>query len=202
MAGSVRRDRLKSARSGLQERPFLGSPTATTANHPTLVRAFVRHNMPSNGRQQRHCVIQSSALPNSSSFTFASILDSVDSGELERSLDAIAQLCASSSLSLAGAHHVHRAPLADLQTRPKLARTLTTVPEANSSSEGISVRDECDFGYEEPLDWPDEETVSRKVALSSIPGLGRLTLSCRPVIGISKVVAAVKASNDGIAQQN
>lgn len=142
-------------------------------------------------RRQSTLEIQTPPMPVPDSFSFTNVLAAVDSRKVRGSLNAIAQICANASVSSASAHHVHRIPHGDINTRPRLTKTLASVPEANSSSEGLSIRDEWDFVQEGSSEWPEDETTFRKVALSSIPGLHRMALPCKPVVGVSRAEAAV-----------
>ncbi|KAK5116169.1 hypothetical protein LTR62_008495 [Meristemomyces frigidus] len=87
-------------------------------------------------------------LPPISSYAFASILKEVTNAELQQTIDAIADICAKNSMSLAGEYGSHMPPVGEIVAgipavprsyagRRETKRALTSVPEASSSgSEG------------------------------------------------------------------
>ncbi|KAK3625439.1 hypothetical protein LTR56_020442 [Elasticomyces elasticus] len=109
------------------------------------------------------------ALPPTSSYAFASILNSIQSPELSEAITGIAEICAKNRMSLADEYASHLPPVGDIKggatafvpvnLRPRAARrrALTSVPEASSGSSsegsvnhrlGVTVRGarQLDFG--------------------------------------------------------
>lgn len=114
-------------------------------NSPLLVRTYENRTSPATLPLRTR---RMQALPPIASFTFAEILRSADSADLQSAIDGIAEICAKNRMSLADEYGSHLPPQGEITAanttaaRPHLARLdvrrpLTTVPEASSSgSEG------------------------------------------------------------------
>lgn len=118
---------------------IVGSDTTSDSGQPVLVRAYYDNNLsPGSARVLDNRI----HLPPIALFSFASTVDAVDSDGFQSAIDAIAALCANSSLSLANAYDAHLPPQGEIgvrSQRPWLPRVLTAVPEAGSSSGSSSL---------------------------------------------------------------
>lgn len=160
--------------------------TPHTTSQPTIVHGIpARRPSAMNLIQQRRRRDESSHFPSPSSFRFENIMAAVETQEFQSSIDAIAVLYAKSCMSLANAHDAHRPPHVDesaFTSRP--GRTLSIVPEANSSGETSDSDDGQRARNEDPRS-VDRENSQRQIAISSIPGLRRLTRPCEPIVSLS-----------------
>jgi len=163
--------------------------TSTMGPKPVIVHLNATARLASLERQHGPPRSPNSRLPAPTSFAFLNLMSAIDSQDIQRALDAIGEICAKSSLSLANAHEAHRPPLGEITTRPRLTKTLTSVPEVNSSSEGLSPREELDLMDDRSSQWLDPAAISRQISLSSIPGLAKLKVYCKPVVGLSSLAA-------------
>lgn len=118
------------------------SESDSTSEQPVLVRTYSGSRLSGTEGQSSGNITR---LPPVSSYSFSSIMATVDDEEFRTAIDAIATLCAKSSLSLANAHDAHLPPLGEISAasqRPVLARRLTAVQETSSSSDGLSTQDD------------------------------------------------------------
>jgi len=161
-------------------------PTPHPVSEPVVV-----HGLPARQpsavdtiHQRRHA--GSAQLPLPSSFRFENIIAAIDTPDFQSSINAIAVVCAKSRMSLADAHDSHRLPhVGDVVSRHRPGRTLSIVPEANSSSEASGSDDGRKVRDNAPHPVNQENIRRRQIPISSIPGLRRLSVSCEPVLGLS-----------------
>lgn len=163
------------------------SPRARVAAGPVLVRAHTAKRPTQMARHKYTKRPEPAIYPSPNLFRFDSILGAIESAELQKSLDAIALVCAKSKYSLADAYSAHRPPLGEIPVRPRLIKKLSVVPEVNSSSEESTPNTGWrDLDQQQTTEWVVKDAVGRQVQLSSIRGLGRFQLSQAPLVGLSK----------------
>ncbi|KAF4556617.1 Hypothetical protein D9617_1g084950 [Elsinoe fawcettii] len=127
------------------------------------------------------------AYPSAALFRFDSIVEAIESSELQRSIDAIAGICARSKYSLADAHACHRPPQGEIASRPRLTKKLSVVPEVNSSSEESTPNTGWrELDQQQTTEWVARDAPARQVHLSVLPGLSRLQMTQAPMVGVSK----------------
>lgn len=178
MLGLTRLQRVdKSGHYALQRMP----------SQPVTLHTSARSILSSLERRYGPPVSAAARLPPPSSFAFVNLMSAIDSEDIQSSIDAIGEICARSSLSLADAHDAHRPPLGEITTRPRLTKMLTSVPEVNSSSEGPSPREEVDLMDDTSTQWLNPAAAPRHISLSNISGLARLKVSCTPTIELSSL---------------
>ncbi|KAF2084597.1 hypothetical protein K490DRAFT_68532 [Saccharata proteae CBS 121410] len=140
-------------RSRLRSRPKSSSTATSVSSQPVLVRTYSgssRSRPPSQLRSRTHPTMSRGAtLPPADAFSFDGILRAVEP-EIQGAIDAIAEICARSRLSLADEYGAHMPPqgeiLASMPSRQNATgsrwwspeNTLTAVPEASSSSERLA----------------------------------------------------------------
>ena len=140
--------------------PKSTSSTTTLSSQPVLVRAYTGSRPPSRARSIQSITAAptmgaDSKLPPIEAFSFDGILRAVEP-DIQDAIDAIAEICARSRMSLANEHAAHMPPQGEILAGGPYAPTsrfrqhglairtsglehpLTAVPEASSSSERLA----------------------------------------------------------------
>lgn len=123
---------------------------------PVLVTAYKGAKSTASDRERA----KGQRLPPVSAYSFADILRSVDSPEVQAAIEGIAEICAKNRMSLAEEYASHLPPVGEITDTVSVAakphlhrlaprRPLTSVPEASSSSSNGSLnsRHRSMFGF-------------------------------------------------------
>ncbi|KAF2220773.1 hypothetical protein BDZ85DRAFT_31147 [Elsinoe ampelina] len=163
------------------------SPRIPPVTGPVLVKPHPNLQTPPMGRHQHIKRPDSLPYPSPTLYRFNSIVDAIESAELERSINAIAIICARSKYSLADAHASHRPPQGEISPRPRLTKKLSIVPEVNSSSEESAPNTGWrELDQQQTTQWAERSATARKMHLSALSSLRRFQIAQVPMVGVSK----------------
>jgi hypothetical protein len=151
---------------------------------PVLVRSYTSPKPTPYGSPSG----RSHVLPPIAAFSFADILRTADSADLQSAIDGIAEICAKNHMSLAEEYGSHLPPVGEITAIPadtmpvrqqfgrtNMRRALTSVPEVSSGSSDGSVkgRSRGILGLR-----PKQEVVRKPMRTVRISNLGRTIPVC------------------------
>ena len=176
---------------------------------PVLVRSYTSPKPTPYGSPSG----RSHVLPPIAAFSFADILRTADSAELQSAIDGIAEICAKNHMSLAEEYGSHLPPVGEITAIPadttpvrqqygrtNMRRALTSVPEVSSGSSDGSIkgRSRGILGFR-----PKQEVARKAMRTVRISTLGRTIPVCGTTamtMGASEDYSSTRVESSGESQ--